>query len=131
MPELPLPHESSLMVISSVAYLYSRDCMISGRTVCPYQCIRILRGVSVETKSRFVCSLSVVCKPGQTMQATALAHQAYMRLVEGEDQSSSRRGHFFKAAAEAMRRILVENVRRKKSVKADCITVKFLTICHE
>jgi RNA polymerase sigma factor (TIGR02999 family) len=56
-------------------------------------------------------------KPGQTLQATALVHEAYIRLVEGEDQSWSSRGHFFKAAAEAMRRILVENARRKKSVK--------------
>ena len=56
-------------------------------------------------------------KPGQTPQATALVHEAYIRLVEGEDQSWSSRGHFFKAAAEAMRRILVENARRNKSVK--------------
>ena len=46
-------------------------------------------------------------KPGQTLQATALVHEAYLRLVEGEDQHWNSRGHFFKAAAEAMRRILV------------------------
>ncbi|UCG56233.1 MAG: sigma-70 family RNA polymerase sigma factor [Phycisphaerales bacterium] len=56
-------------------------------------------------------------KPGQTLQATALVHEAYIRLVEGEDQRWNSRGHFFKAAAEAMRRILVESVRRKRSVK--------------
>jgi len=56
-------------------------------------------------------------KPGQTLQATALVHEAYIRLVEGEGQSWNSRGHFFKAAAEAMRRILVENARRKRSVK--------------
>lgn len=56
-------------------------------------------------------------KPGQTLQATALVHEAYLRLVEGEDQSWNSKGHFFKAAAEAMRRILVENARRKKSLK--------------
>ena len=56
-------------------------------------------------------------KPGQTLQATALVHEAYIRLVEAEDQSWNSRGHFFKAAAEAMRRILVENARRKKSAK--------------
>jgi RNA polymerase sigma factor (TIGR02999 family) len=53
-------------------------------------------------------------KPGQTLQATALVHEAYVRLVsdpEGHDWDS--RGHFFAAAAEAMRRILVENARRK------------------
>ena len=55
--------------------------------------------------------------PGQTLQATALVHEAYIRLVEAKDQSWSGRGHFFKAAAEAMRRILVENARRKKSLK--------------
>jgi len=55
--------------------------------------------------------------PGQTLQATALVHEAYIRLVEAKDQSWSSKGHFFKAAAEAMRRILVENARRKKSLK--------------
>jgi RNA polymerase sigma factor (TIGR02999 family) len=56
-------------------------------------------------------------KPGQTLQATALVHEAYLRLLEGEIQSWNSRGHFFKAAAEAMRRILVETARRKKTVK--------------
>ena len=54
---------------------------------------------------------------GQTLQATALVHEAYLRLVEAKDQSWDSRGHFFKAAAEAMRRILVDNARRKKSLK--------------
>ena len=55
--------------------------------------------------------------PGQTLQATALVHEAYIRLVSSEDRNWNSRGHFFKAAAEAMRRILVENARRKKSLK--------------
>ena len=55
--------------------------------------------------------------PGQTLQATALVHEAYLRLVGDEPQSWENRGHFFAAAAEAMRRILVENARRKKSLK--------------
>lgn len=55
--------------------------------------------------------------PGQTLQATALVHEAYIRLVGAEDQNWDSRGHFFKAAAEAMRRILIENARRKKSLK--------------
>jgi len=54
---------------------------------------------------------------GQTLQATALVHEAYLRLVEAKDQNWNSSGHFFKAAAEAMRRILVENARRKKSLK--------------
>ncbi|MHC4144022.1 MAG: sigma-70 family RNA polymerase sigma factor [Planctomycetota bacterium] len=53
-------------------------------------------------------------KPGQTLQATALVHEAYIRLVKGGDQGWHGRGHFFSAAAEAMRRILVDNARRKK-----------------
>jgi RNA polymerase sigma factor (TIGR02999 family) len=58
-------------------------------------------------------------KPGQTLQATALVHEAYLRLVGGEpDAHWNGRGHFVAAAAEAMRRILVENARRKKAVKA-------------
>ena len=55
--------------------------------------------------------------PGQTLQATALVHEAYLRLVGAEDQNWSGRGHFFAAAAEAMRRILIENARRKKSLR--------------
>jgi len=57
--------------------------------------------------------------PGQTLQATALVHEAYLRLVgKGEEQRWNSRGHFFAAAAEAMRRILVEQARHKKSAKA-------------
>ena len=57
-------------------------------------------------------------KPGQTLQATALVHEAYLRLVDGEViQRWESRGHFFAAAAEAMRRILVENARRKRAEK--------------
>ena len=54
-------------------------------------------------------------KPGQTLQGTALVHEAYLRLVG--DQQFTGRGHFFAAAAEAMRRILVENARRKKRLR--------------
>ena len=54
-------------------------------------------------------------KPGQTLQATALVHEAYLRLVDtGQAQRWNSRGHFFAAAAEAMRRILVEQARRKQ-----------------
>ncbi|MBC8468448.1 MAG: sigma-70 family RNA polymerase sigma factor [Planctomycetes bacterium] len=55
--------------------------------------------------------------PGQTLQATALVHEAYIRLVGKEARNWDSRGHFFAAAVEAMRRILVENARRKKSSK--------------
>jgi RNA polymerase sigma factor (TIGR02999 family) len=55
---------------------------------------------------------------GQTLQATALVHEAYIRLVGNEANDWESRGHFFAAAAEAMRRILIENARRKKSLKA-------------
>jgi RNA polymerase sigma factor (TIGR02999 family) len=57
--------------------------------------------------------------PGQTLQATALVHEAYVRLVGGDAKGPwNSRGHFFAAAAEAMRRILVENARRKARVRA-------------
>jgi RNA polymerase sigma factor (TIGR02999 family) len=61
-------------------------------------------------------------KPGQTLQATALVHEAYLRLVGNQDDALAKaswnsRGHFFAAAAEAMRRILVESVRRKRANK--------------
>ena len=57
-------------------------------------------------------------QPGQTLQATALVHEAYLRLVQGEpSQDWNSRGHFFAAAAEAMRRILVEQARRKDRIR--------------
>jgi RNA polymerase sigma factor (TIGR02999 family) len=57
-------------------------------------------------------------KPGQTLQATALVHEAYLRLVGGDDSKPwNGRAHFFGAAAEAMRRILVENARRKARIR--------------
>jgi RNA polymerase sigma factor (TIGR02999 family) len=57
-------------------------------------------------------------KPGQTLQATALVHEAYLRLVDAEKvQHWNSRGHFFAAAAEAMRRILIDNARRKQAQK--------------
>src|SRR5438067_2195057 len=62
--------------------------------------------------------------PGQTLQATALVHEAYLRLAASGDASAPReqhwnsRGHFFAAAAEAMRRILIERARHKKTAKA-------------
>ena len=61
-------------------------------------------------------------KPGQTLDATALVHEAYLRLIANQPDAQARenwanRGHFFAAAAEAMRRILVENARRKKRRK--------------
>jgi len=58
-------------------------------------------------------------KPGQTLQPTALVHEAYLRLLgDGEPRDWNGRGHFFAAAAEGMRRILVEHARRKRSAKA-------------
>jgi RNA polymerase sigma factor (TIGR02999 family) len=56
-------------------------------------------------------------RPGQTLQATALVHEAYLRLVGATDSGWDSRGHFFAAAAESIRRILVENARRKQAQK--------------
>ena len=57
-------------------------------------------------------------RPGQTLQATALVHEAFLRLTGGEEAVSwENRGHFFAAAAEAMRRILVDNARRKRRLR--------------
>ena len=53
--------------------------------------------------------------PGQTLQPTALVHEAYLRLVGNEDKKWAGRAHFFAAAAEAMRRILIDNARRKRA----------------
>ena len=57
-------------------------------------------------------------KPGQTIEPTALVHEAYLRLVgPADDECWQGRGHFFAAAAEAMRRILIETARRKKRLR--------------
>jgi RNA polymerase sigma factor (TIGR02999 family) len=56
-------------------------------------------------------------RPGQTLQPTALVHEAYVRLVESNDQGWDNRGHFFAAAAEAMRRIIIDRARRAARVK--------------
>src|ERR1700722_7254232 len=55
--------------------------------------------------------------PGQTLQPTALVHEAWVRLVEAKTQTWENRAHFFAAAAEAMRRILIERARRKSRLK--------------
>jgi RNA polymerase sigma factor (TIGR02999 family) len=55
--------------------------------------------------------------PGQTLQPTALVHEAWLRLIKYEDQTWQNRAYFFHAAAEAMRRILIENARRKAGLK--------------
>src|SRR6516225_8698283 len=55
--------------------------------------------------------------PGQTLQPTALVHEAWLRLIGGQAQTWQNRAHFFGAAAEAMRRILIEVARRKSQVR--------------
>jgi RNA polymerase sigma factor (TIGR02999 family) len=71
-------------------------------------------------------------QPGQTLSATSLVHEAYVRLVENSvDLKWDSRGHFFSAAAEAMRRILVEAARRKKQLKrgSEYEQIDFTTAC--
>ena len=69
-----------------------------------------------ELRALAACKMSQEL-PGQTLQATALVHEAYLRLLGQQNERWDSRGHFFKAAAEAMRRILIENARRKKSLR--------------
>jgi len=67
---------------------------------------------------RRLAAASLACeKPGQTLQATALVHEAYLRLVQGGEPRFETRGHFFTAAAEAMRRILIDRARSKGRIK--------------
>jgi RNA polymerase sigma factor (TIGR02999 family) len=70
-----------------------------------------------EELRRLARSLMAKTPPGNTLQPTALVHEAYLRLVGGQDPGWNSRGHFFAAAAQAMRRILVEQARRKARVK--------------
>jgi RNA polymerase sigma factor (TIGR02999 family) len=64
-------------------------------------------------------------KPGQTLQATALVHEAYIRLVGSEERRWNSCGHFFAAAAEAMRRILVDSARRKRQRRRGVRAIRF------
>src|SRR5262245_39137318 len=66
---------------------------------------------------RLAAALTVKLQPGQTLQATALVHEAYLRLVRNKDPGWEGRRHFFGAAAQAMREILIEQARRKGSQK--------------
>ena len=60
--------------------------------------------------------------PGQTLQATALVHEAYLRMVDDRAQKWDSRGHFFAAAAEAMRRILIDRARRRQRREVDDVS---------
>ncbi len=77
---------------------------------------RLLAAVYDELR-RLAASKLAHERPGQTLQATALVHEAYLRLLGDQPASWDNRGHFFAAAAEAMRRILVEAARRKSRLK--------------
>jgi RNA polymerase sigma factor (TIGR02999 family) len=66
---------------------------------------------------RLAAALTVKLQPGQTLQPTALVHEAYLRLVRNRDPGWEGRRHFFGAAAQAMREILIEQARRKDSLK--------------
>ncbi len=83
----------------------------------PHAADLLLPLVYEELRQLAACKL-VAEKPGQTLQATALVHEAYVRLVGSPDgQNWESRGHFFAAAAEAMRRILINRARDKKRIK--------------
>ncbi len=83
----------------------------------PYAAEQLLPLVYDELRNLAAAKLAQE-KPGQTLEATALVHEAYLRLVNAEKvQSWDSRAHFFAAAAEAMRRILIDNARRKQTEK--------------
>ena len=91
--------------------------LLSSKSADPSQAEQLLPLVYEEMRKLAAAKLAHE-KPGQTLQATALVHEAYLRLVGGQRQPSwDSRGHFFAAAAEAMRRILVEQARRKARLK--------------
>jgi len=77
---------------------------------------RLLPLVYDELRKLAACKMANEA-PGQTLQPTALVHEAWLRLGGAQDQAWESRAHFFGAAAEAMRRILIENARRKKALR--------------
>jgi len=70
-----------------------------------------------EELRRLAAARMALERPGHTLQATALVHEAWLRLQQGEQQSWENRGHFFAAAAEAMRRVLIDRARQKQAAK--------------
>jgi RNA polymerase sigma factor (TIGR02999 family) len=78
--------------------------------------VELLPEVYAELR-RLAAALTAQLPPGQTLQPTALVHEAYLRLVRGQDPGWEGRRHFFGAAARAMREILIEQARRKDSLK--------------
>jgi RNA polymerase sigma factor (TIGR02999 family) len=82
----------------------------------PHAAAELLPLVYAELRTLAACRLADE-QPGHTLQATALVHEAYVRLVGSHDAPWNGRGHFFAAAAEAMRRILVESARRRRAEK--------------
>src|SRR5215212_7837785 len=76
----------------------------------------LLPGLYAELRG-LAAALSRKLQPGQTLQPTALVHEAYLRLVRGKDPGWEGRRHFFGAAARAMREILIEQARRKAALK--------------
>src|SRR3954468_1879399 len=87
-----------------------------GNAVAKQTATDLLPHVYAELR-RLAAALSGELRPGQTLQPTALVHEAYMRLVRGKDPGWEGRRHFFGAAARAMREILIEQARRKASLK--------------
>jgi RNA polymerase sigma factor (TIGR02999 family) len=89
------------------------DDLVSGRSDAASELLPIvyaeLRAVAAAQMARL--------RPGQTLQPTALVHEAYLKLVRGRDPGWQGRGHFFGAAAQAMREIIVDHVRRKAAAK--------------
>ncbi len=78
-----------------------------------------LVSLTYDELKRIAAHLMAIERPGHTLQATALVHEAYIRLAKGDGQLAQwhNRGHFFSAAAEAMRRILIESARKKLAKK--------------
>jgi RNA polymerase sigma factor (TIGR02999 family) len=109
---LPLGEPVSLWVMSDVTRIL--DAIKAGQ---PQAAGELLPLVYDELRKLANAKLAHE-KPGQTLDATGLVHEAYLRLVgAGDEPQWNNRGHFFAAAAEAMRRILVENARRKQRIR--------------
>ena len=108
----PAPHPGTLYDVADVTRI-----LAAIEQGDPHAAVELLPLVYDELRKLAAARMADE-KPGQTLQPTALVHEAYVRLV-GSDQPRdwSGRGHFFAAAAEAMRRILVDNARRKQSLK--------------
>lgn len=97
--------------------LHAVTCLLEAAHQGEPQAAERLLGAVYDELRRLAAGKLAREAPGQTLQATALVHEAWLRIASGQQKAWDNRAHFFAAAAEAMRRILIDNARRKRALR--------------